>query len=99
MAHGFIGAALTGALIVLGMGAWLSAAVVALVYGGGKEVPDALRVPTWRTARDSLHDALFVTAGALLTAAVALDLGAVFCVAALAVAVGLAWGVAVRLAR
>lgn len=99
MAHGLIGATLTGALVLASMGAWWAAALAAVGYAGAKEAPDVLRVPTWRTARDSLHDSLFVAGGAVVLAATVAGAPWVFGAAVALVVIGLALGVAVRIRK
>jgi hypothetical protein len=96
--HALLGVVAAGAWIMAGgdvLAAWIS---VGLVYALAKEVPDYLSAPSWRTARDSLRDALFVSGGAGLAATLAAA-SALFWLALAALAVGLALGTYQRAAR
>jgi hypothetical protein len=96
MAHALIGAVIAGALMFF-IPAWWAFATAALGYALLKELPDYLRAPGWATARDCVQDALFVTVGAALAVAIAGGHDRLFIVAVLASAIGLAWGVVIRL--
>jgi len=96
MAHALIGAVVAGGLLFVLSPGW-AFAVAALGYAALKEVPDFRRAPSWATARDSVQDSLFVTAGAALVVAVAGGHERLFLVAVLAAAIGLAWGAVIRL--
>lgn len=98
LAHAAIGVALAGLCIVAGLAPGLAAIVSALGYGAAKEIPDLMRVPTWRTARDSLRDALFVAGGACVAASLAAGSAVGFGVSLGAVVIGLAIGVYQRAA-
>lgn len=93
LAHAAIGVALAGAACLAG----LAPVTAALVAGGGyavaKELPDLLRAPGWRTARDCLRDALFVAGGAAVAAALHAGSVPAFAWAVAAVLIGLAVGV------
>lgn len=95
MAHALIGAVLGGALLFMlpPMAAFIAATIG---YAVLKELPDFMRAPSWATARDCAHDALFVTAGAALSVAIAGGHERLFFVAAIAAAIGLGWGVLLR---
>lgn len=96
MAHAMIGAVLAGALLFFLPPVWAFAAA-ALGYAAVKEVPDYLQAPGWAGARDSVQDALFVTAGAALAVAIAGRHDTLFAVAVVAAVIGLALGVWARI--
>lgn len=95
MAHALIGAVLGGVLLFI-LPAMPAFIVAALGYAALKEAPDFMRAPSWAAARDCVQDALFVTAGAALAVAIAGGHERLFLVAAIAAAIGLAWGVLQR---
>lgn len=97
-AHVAIGAVLAGALLFFLPPLW-AFALTALGYALLKEVPDYLRAPGWAGARDSVQDALFVTAGAALAVAIGGAHDRLFFVAVGAALVGLALGILARVAR
>ncbi|MCA3359221.1 MAG: hypothetical protein ING02_14590 [Roseomonas sp.] len=97
-AHLAIGAVLAGALLFFLPALW-AFAVAALGYALAKEVPDYFRAPGWAGARDSIQDALFVTAGAALAVAIGGAHDRLFAVAVGAAVVGLALGILARMAR
>jgi hypothetical protein len=96
MAHALIGAVIAGGLLFV-LQPWCAFATAAIGYALGKELPDYFRAPSWATARDSIQDALFVTAGAALVVAIAGGHERLFMVAVIAAALGLAWGAFIRL--
>jgi hypothetical protein len=98
VAHAGIGVALAGLGILAGLAPWLAAALAAALYGWGKEVRDLLQEPTWRIARDSLRDWLFVAGGCAVAAALSTGSGAAFAVALGLILIGLAIGVYQRAA-
>ena len=96
--HALLGVAMAGAWIMAGgdpLTAWI---VVGLVYALAKELPDYAISPGWRTARDCLRDALFVSGGAGLAATLAAG-SALYWLALAAIAAGLAIGTYQRAAR
>jgi hypothetical protein len=97
-AHVAIGAVLAGALLFVMPPGW-AFAVAALGYAGLKEVPDYLRAPGWAGARDSVQDALFVTAGAALAVAISGAHERLFFVAVCAAFFGLSLGIHGRIRR
>ena len=68
-AHTAIGVALAGVLLFFLPPIW-AFAVASLGYALVKELPDYFRAPSWAGARDSVQDALFVTAGAAQAVAI-----------------------------
>ena len=96
--HALLGVAMAGAWVQAGgdpLTAWI---VVGLVYAAVKELPDYVVSPGWRTARDCLRDALFVSGGAGLAATLATG-SALFWLALAAIAAGLSIGTYQRAAR
>jgi hypothetical protein len=91
-AHAMIGAVLAGAMLFFLPAIWAFLAA-ALGYAVVKEVPDYLRAPGWAGARDSVQDALFVTAGAALAVALWGAHDRLFLVAVSAAVVGLGIGI------
>lgn len=96
--HALLGVAMAGAWIMAGGAALAAWIVVGIVYALAKELPDYAVAPSWRTARDCLRDALFVSGGAGLAATLAA--GSVwFWLALGAIAAGLTIGTYQRAAR
>ena len=96
--HALLGVALAGACVQAGGDALTAWVVVGVVYALAKELPDYAISPGWRTARDCLRDALFVSGGAGLAATLATG-SALFWLALAAIAAGLAIGTYQRAAR
>ena len=96
--HALLGVAMAGAWIMAGGAALTAWLVVALGYGGAKELPDLRRAPSWRTARDCLRDWLFVAGGAALAATLATG-SALYWLALAAIAAGLSIGTYQRARR
>ncbi len=96
MAHALIGVVIAGGLLFF-LPPWCAFATATIGYALAKELPDFLRDRSWANARDCIHDALFVTAGAALVVAIAGGHERLFIVAVIAAALGLAWGAFIRL--
>jgi hypothetical protein len=97
-AHAMIGAVLAGAMLFFLPPIWAFLAA-ALGYAALKEVPDYLRTRGWAGARDSVQDALFVTAGAALAVAIAGAHDRLFLVVVCAAVVGLGIGIYGRIRK
>ena len=95
-AHTAIGVALAGVLLFFLPPFW-AFAVASLGYALLKELPDYFRAPGWAGARDSLQDALFVTAGSAQAVAIKGGDTVLFAVSVIAAAIGLWLGVSARL--
>lgn len=96
MAHAFMGVIVTNALIFFLPSVW-AFCITFLLYGLIKEVPDFFRKPSWASARDSLHDALFIASGSLLALAIASNHGWMFIANIIVISWGLIWGIYVRI--
>jgi hypothetical protein len=96
--HALLGVVLAGAWVQAGGDALAAWVVVGLVYAVAKELPDYAVAQSWRTARDCLRDALFVSGGAGLAATLATG-SPLFWAALAAIAAGLAIGTYQRAAR
>ena len=96
--HALLGVAMAGAFIMAGGAALTAWVVVGVGYATAKELPDYVVSPAWRTARDCLRDALFVSGGAGLAATLAAG-SALYWLALGAIAAGLAIGTYQRAAR
>lgn len=96
--HALLGVVLAGVWVSAGGAALTAWIVVGLVYALAKELPDYASAPGWRTARDCLRDALFVSGGAGLAATLAAG-SALYWLALGAIAAGLAIGTYQRAAR
>ena len=96
--HALLGVAMAGAWVSAGGAALTAWIVVGVVYALAKELPDYAISPGWRTARDCLRDALFVSGGAGLAATLATG-SALYWLALAAIAAGLAIGTYQRAAR
>ncbi|UXQ89163.1 hypothetical protein [Synechococcus phage MinM1] len=96
--HALLGVVLAGAWVTAGGDALTAWLVVGIAYALAKELPDYAIAPGWRTARDCLRDALFVSGGAGLAATLAAG-SALFWLALGAIAAGLTIGTYQRAAR
>ena len=96
--HALLGVCFASAWIMAGGAALTAWVVMGIGYAAAKELPDYVVSPGWRTARDCLRDALFVSGGAGLAATLATG-SALFWLALAAIAAGLAIGTYQRAAR
>jgi len=95
LSHAVLGLLYAGAVQL-----WLHSvgigAAVAMTIALVKEFFDIRRVPTWRTAQDSLQDVLFQGIGAALASALYLRSSAIFILAAFFIAAALIIGIIPR---